>query len=299
MPNFDSLEFLNLNSLRNYPLKEGVTRLSTDLSFAIPNDFIADFQFAGTNDITKRFYISKIANFEDTVLIEVSDDDNVLACIFTIVTAGHITYKKYYAIASDAYVGANAVMTVFSLDELKKQPAGIFLFNLAGAEFETRTILPAIAGVTRITFANASGSSFTLTGDVKIEARTNVKFKLGINNTVIIDAGDNLGLNEICNNEKGCIKTINNIPPDENGNFTLDFSDCATLTPILANTGLLLQDVCCKPCVGCNDIATLTERLITVEDTLIQVRQYYTDLRKLFDDFKLTTTYTCDCPPES
>ena len=80
--------------------------------------------------------------------------------------------------------------------------------------------------------------------------------------------------------------------------ITLDFSDCATLTPIPANTGLLLQDICCKPCTGCNDIEELTNRLTATETQLLALRTYYQTLTELFENFKLTVNYTCDCPPE-
>lgn len=300
MPSVDNLDFLNSNSLRNYPLKEGVTRVSADSVMIIPNDFIVDFQLAASYDPSKRFFLSRLTNFDDLITVEVSEQTGALVGTFSIVTSNHWQYKDYFLTPTAAYAGATGLLTVTALKGINNRPSGAYDFTFAASEFESRTIIPSMKGINRMTFLNTNGDSYSLTGDVVIEARQNIRFKLGDDpNTIVIDVGDGLGLNTICAEQLGCIKTINGIPPDEASNFTLDFSDCATLTPIPANTGLLLEDICCKPCVGCNDIEELTTRLMTTETGLVTLKQYYADLSKLLTDFKTTQTYTCDCPPES
>lgn len=302
MPSVDNLDFLNSNSLRNYPLKEGLTRMSTSGDFTIPNDFIVDLQLAVSYDPAKRFYLSRLSNFDDLITLEVSDVSNqALVGTFSIVAENHWQYKDYFLTATSSYVGASGLLTATNLNGIRNKPSGVYDFAPAATEFEPRTIIPSLKGINRLIFANTNGDTYTLTGDVVIEARTNIRFKLSEDddNTIIIDVGDGLGLNTLCSNPTTCIKTINGIPPDEDSNFTLDFSDCATLTPIPAGTGLLLEDICCKPCVGCNDIEELTTRLMTTENGLVSLRQYYTDLAKLLTDFKTTQSYTCDCLPES
>lgn len=301
MPAVDNLDFLNTNTLRNYPIKEGQTRVSENGVFTIPNDFMVDMQLAATYDPTKRFYISKISNFDDNISIEVSDHNNLLVGSFFITTNNHWQYKDYFLSPTEVYKGANGVLTITNLKSIRAAPSGTFTFDLSASELEARVSVPAQKSVNRIAFINVNGDTFYATGDVKIVARTNIRFKLDEedDNMIIVDVGDGLGLNTECDNPKRCIKTINGIPPDEDSNFTLDFSDCATLTPIPANTGLLLEDICCKPCMGCNDIEELTTRLMSTENGLVTLRQYYSDLERLFTDFKTTQTYTCDCPPES
>ena len=300
MPAIDNLDFLNANSLRNYPLKEGVSKLSSNSEMTIPDDFIVDFQLAASYDPSKRFYLSRLSNFDDTVTVEVSDASNVLVGTFTLVASNHWQYKDYYLTPTEDYAGATGLLTVTNLRGIRNSPSGVYAFTLVTAEFEPTTIVPSLKGINRLVFKNTGGTTYTMTGDVVIEARTNIRFKQDEDNDnkIIIDVGEGIGLNTICSNPVNCIKTINGIPPDEESNFTLDFSDCATLTPIPANTGLLLEDICCKPCVGCNDIEELTSRLMTTETGLVTLRQYYTDLAKLLEDFKTTQTYTCDCPPE-
>jgi len=296
MPSIDSLEFLNLNALRNFPLKEGVSRISDDGVFIIPTDFIVDMQIAASYDPSHRYYISRISNFDDVIIVEVSNETASLVGSFTIAVANHWQYKEYTLTASPSFIGAQGAVCITTLSSIGDQPSGIYTFSLTNAELEARVSVPALKGINRLIFSNTSGTSYTLTGDVILEARTNLRFKKSddFDNYIIIDAGNGLGLNTQCSDQLNCIKTINGIPPDADGNFTLDFSDCATLP---SDTGLLLEDVCCKPCLGCDDIEQLTNRLMTAETGLLSLRTYYDNLLKLFNDFKTTTTFTCDCPP--
>ncbi len=173
---------------------------------------------------------------------------------------------------------------------------GNFSFTLAATEFETRTVIPSVANVNRITFKNFDGSTYSLTGDVKIESRLNLLFKYDADtDTVILDVGDGLGLNRVCTETRPYIATINGIAPDEDHNFTIDFSDCIAVTPLASNTGILLDDICCKPCAGCDEIETLTNRLATLESDLLQLRDYFQNLSTTFNNFQISVNTTCDC----
>lgn len=299
MPAIDNLDFLNANALRNYPLKEGVSRVSVDAPFTIPNNFMVDMQIAVSYDPTKRYYVSRLANLEDFITIEISDDSDALVGSFTIDVANHWQYKDYYLVPTENFENATGIVCITSLTGIQEVGAGVFTFTLANAELETRASVPALKGINRLIFTNNSGESYTLTGNVTLVARQNLRFKVDEDdaNKIYLDAGNGLGLNTECADLVQCIKTINGIPPDSEGNFTLDFSDCATLSTIPAGTGLLLEDICCKPCVGCDDIEELTSRLMTSETGLLQLRNYYDSLLKLFTDFQTTANFTCSCPP--
>lgn len=297
MPYIDNLDFLNLNSIRNYPIKEGASRISDNEAFTLPNDLIVDLQLAATYDPSVEFFISKISNFSDTITIQISDIAGTIAGYFTINVANVTKYSSIYFSAADSYIEATGVLTVGSLDGLLEQPTGNYFFTSTATKLEARAVIPALKGINRVIFQNANGTTFEATGDITIVARTNLRFSNPEANKIVIDAGEDLGLNIDCGDVPPCIKTINTLPPDENGNFTLDFSDCVTLTPIPANTGLVIQDVCCKPCTGCNEIETLTNRLTTLESSLLALRNYFDSLNTLFNEYKTTVTYTCDCPP--
>lgn len=297
---FDNLDFLNCNTLRNYPIKEGVSKTDNDGVFTIPDDFIVDFSLSASSDIAARFFISKIINLEESITVEVSDTDNVPVGAFIVDVASHILYKTYYLVENFGYVGANGKITIGSLSSIGLAPTGTYLFTVGTAELETRTIIPSMATVSRLTFINADGTSVALTGNVKIAARNNLKFVQGTtntsNDTVVIDVGNGLGLNTPCDSNKPCIKTINNIEPDNTGNFTILTADCASIAPLSGGNGLMLSDTCCKPCMGCDEVSSLTDRVVQIETDILKLRDHYTSLQSLITEFTTLMNFSCPCP---
>lgn len=294
----ESLDYLNQNSLINYPIKEGSSRLDSTGVFSLPTTLIVDAKLAISSDLSKRYYISKVSNFSTEIGLSIAEDSGAVVGSFVITTSTHTKYKSYTMTPTDSFVGAAALLVIGDLTDLFNAPSGVYNFTLSATELEPRVSFPTQEAVTRITFRNPDGSSYTLSGDVIIDARVNLRFKAGVGNKVVLDAGEGLGLNTLCENVARAIKTINGIPPDEDGNFTLDSADCALFTPIPANTGLILEDTCCKPCMGCNDIEELTQRLMTLEANLLSLKEFYNGLENRYTEFKTITEYTCDCPTE-
>lgn len=294
----ESLDFLNQNSLINYPIKEGSSRLDSSGVFTIPNTFLVDAKLAVSSNLGRRYYISKLSNFSSEIGLDVSDDTGALVGSFVITVSTHTRYATYQLIPTNTFTGAAALIVVGNLTNILDAPSGVYNFSLSATELEPRVAVPTKEAVARITFRNPDGTTYSLSGDVIIDARVNLRFKAGTGNRVVLDAGEGLGLNTLCANVAEAIKTINGIPPDEDGNFTLDFSDCALLSQIPAGTGLLLEDTCCKPCMGCNDIEELTRRLMELETNLLNLRDFYNGLDVKYNEFKTITEYTCDCPTE-
>lgn len=296
MPFIESLDYLNLNTLRNYPIREALSKVDTTGAFAIPDDFIADFTISATSDVTARFYISRILNKLTSALIEVSDSAGTAAGTFTVDFASHTLYKDYYMVTAGSYAGANGKITIAYLDSLKRQPAGSFLFTLQTAEFEPRTVIPTVNGVSRITFVDSNGNSQTLTGDVKVLARSNLRFTFDSGtNTVTVDGGDGLGLSKKCTTTN-CVERINGVVPDPaDGNISLLGVDCTTISNSAAYT-LSISDHCCTPCSGCDDLAELTTRLTTLESKFIDLKGYYSVIGAQLTTYLATVNANCACP---
>ena len=302
MANAENLDFLNLNSLRNFPIKEGLNKTSSDGVFIIPDDLIVDFVMSASSTVGDEFYISKIVNLPETVTIEISNVTSAVCGTIVIPVSTHTLYKEYYLNPSNLYPNANGKMVIGSLDTINTLPFGTFAFpglpdsGDTNTTFETRTIIPCLGTISKFLFTNADGSSFAVTGDVVLTAGKNIKFRQVSSNTVAIDAGEGLGLNASCNADKPSIKTINSISPDIHGNFTLAVSDCAKFTPLSGVvSGLTLSDICCKPCLGCDEIGELTTRLMTIESELLKLRGHYTALSALSTQLNTVTTASCEC----
>lgn len=287
----NNLGFLNSNAFRAYPLRE-LSRLSVDGLFNIPDDLIVGFSLAATSDVNERCYISRIISNSVSVTIEVSDSANILVGNFVIPISGFQSYSTYFLSTSNFYSGANGKLTVGSLVNLTAQPTGNFTFTLATAEIEPTVIIPSVSGLNRLVFINADGSQVSLTDAVTITARQNLAFKTDAYATsVFLDAGDDLGLNSACSPDDSPILTINGIHPDGSGNFLFEGQDCLTLNPI--TNGIVFTDICSSPCIGCDSIAILTNRVMTVESNLLDIKNQHLTLASAYENFKTTVNFAC------
>jgi hypothetical protein len=297
MPWIDSLDYLNLNSLRRYPLRENSTVTSNGAVFQIPDNLIVDFSLSASNDITKRYYISRVYNKIFSAVIEVSEHATtpVVVGTFDIDFNEHSLNDTYFMSPSEDFAGAAGKITIGYVDLLRTQVSGDHRFSLEAAEFEARTIIPGTAGVVRIKFTDVDNNTQSLTGDVVMQARSNCRFTFdSLNNRVIFDVGDDLGLNKICDTGP-CIKRINGVTPDPvNGNFSLVGTECLKLSSPSSYT-LQFDDTCCTPCSGCDDLAELTGRLTGLENKFIEMKNFYTSANGQLMNYLTTVNSNCSC----
>jgi len=297
MASVDSLGWLNENSLRNYPIREGLTCLDTTSQFQIPTTFIVDFNMSSTADVTRRFFISKILNNFTSAVVEVSDQLGGIVGTFSIPFATHTSYTDYYlTVTDDAYTRTNAKLTVDDVSSFTSLPTGTFLFPIAATELEPRTSFPTVDGVTRVSIQDLSGNVVTLSGDVTIVARANLRFRYdNAANVYYLDAGNGLGLNSVCT-LTNCIERINGVAPDPTtGNFTLLGVDCSAITNTSTST-LQINDTCCTPCSGCDNLAELTNRVTSLEAQYLDLKAFYTTLNTQLSTYLSTINSNCSCP---
>jgi hypothetical protein len=280
--------------LRRYPLREGTSLLSTDGNFSIPDTLIVDFTLCASSDVSARFHISKIFNKIDSLTLEFSDNQGVVVGTVSIDGASHTQDKDYYLTANNDYVGANGKITIGVLTDLRYQPAGVFTFDFPSTEFEPRTIIPGLRGVNRIQFIDEVNGINSLTGNVVISSRSNLLFTYR-DNEVIWDAGDNLGLNKDCA-ITNCVKSINGVVPDPTtGNIGLLGINCINISSSQEYT-LNLEDTCCTPCSGCNDLEELTTRLTSLENKFLSLKDSYNGVNAQLTTYLATINSNCACP---
>ena len=106
-------------------------------------------------------------------------------------------------------------------------------------------------------------------------------------------AGENLGLNKQCPATPQTVTSINGVLPDSDGNFYIIGANCVSLTPI--EYGLSLQDSCGQPCIGCSEMGTVTDRLVSLETDLLTTRDYVTSLQTLLTQLSTLVNYQCNC----
>jgi hypothetical protein len=293
----NNLDFLNLNTVRNYPIKDGLSCVSTDELFRITPDLIADLAISAPSSSMLRLYISKVVSASESINIVISDStDNVVGSFFVDYST-HVPYKDYYLTAGSTYPNAFGVITIGYINEVKGQPSGEFTFDIAATELLMRVFTPAALGINYLSFVDDKGNEAHLTGNVRIHAENNLRFRIttdGDETIVNLDGANGLGLNKDCEEAANPpIKTINGIRPDSEGDFHFITADCVSVTPI--ESGLLISDTCGKPCLGCNELGVLTERAIAVENELFRIRDYVTNLDNLLTQLTTLVNYQCEC----
>ena len=299
-----NLDFLNLNTLRNYPIADDLGRVSVDGYFTLPNDLIADMSIVAPSSIgpntgnpavdfgsTLQLFISGITNTTAYISIEVSANAGPIGNFY--IVAGTDDYTDIIMSPTAAFPTANGVLTIGSLNTITTLQSGSFVFAADNTALVMRVYIPTTTGVNFISFIDNVGNSTTLTGTVIINAESNLQFRTPDGNTVYIDAGEGLGLNTTCEATPTPIQTINGIPPDDTGNFTLIPSTCISIDP--AEAAVIIANTCGTPCLGCSDISTLTNRLVSLETDLLTVRNYVNNLQGLITQVTNLITYECSC----
>ena len=294
MPWVDSLDWSALNTLRRYPIREGLSALSTDGYFSIPDTLLVDFSLSASSDVSARFYISAIFNKLSSLIVEISDYSDVVVGTFEITVSTHTLNKDYYLNTTDAYVGASGKLTVGVLSDLNTQPSGSFKFSSEATELEPRTIIPGIRGIDRIKFVDSVNGQHSLTGSITLTSRRNLKFSYATGE-VFLDVGDGLGLNKQCA-VTNCVKTINGVAPDPtNGNISLLGIKCLTIQSPAQYT-LEMLDTCCTPCAGCTDLEELTTRLTSLENKFLDLKTGYSSVNSQLNTYLSTINSSCACP---
>ena len=293
MPWIESLDWTTLNSLRRYPVREGLSASSTDGLFNLPDTLIVDFTLCATSDVSARFYISKIFNKLSSVSIEISDYSDVVVGAFQIQKDTHEQDNDYYLTTTSSYSGANGKITIGSLEDLATQPAGLFVFDKTATEFEPRTIIPGRVGLSRMTFVDASNGEYSMTGTVTLASRNNLLFSYPGGETVILDAGDNLGLSKICSSATP-VQSINGVIPDADGNINFIGLNCLKVSNSSQFT-LDISDTCCTPCSGCEDLETLTTRLTSLENKFLDLKSSYNNVNAQLSTYLSTINSNCAC----
>jgi len=268
---------------------------SKDALFNIPDTLIVDLTLCATSTVSDRFYISRIFNKLSSVDIQISKYDNAeVVGDITIDKSTHTEDQDYYITPTTKYAGANGKITIGTLRDLETQPVGLFMFDNTSTELEPRTIIPGMIGLSRLVFVDSANGEYSASGTVTLAARNNLLFSYTSGaSTVILDAGDNLGLNKKCTIYTP-IQSINGVLPDFNGNINLLGIDCVTVANSVQYT-LDITDTCCTPCSGCSDLETLTTRLTSLENKFLDLKGSYSNTSLQLSNYLTTVNSNCAC----
>lgn len=269
-----NLEWLNHNAQRSYPLTEDSTKTDTTNSFVIPDDFLVGLDIpvsSAMNMETGKFFIRQIGLFASGIQLIVSYDNGteIIDIATGLISTANFTRNKVFVLGGiDPYDDIIGKVVIGRIDTIQLQPAGLFEFDYAGTHIEPQAVRPMIKGISSFSVSNAAGTvSDRLYGDIELVAGSNIQLatvQTATETQIIISALSGEGTIQacVCEGEAAatpCIKTINGIQPETDGNFNLIGDNCLTFSTT-AN-GLKLTDSCCTPCCGCTELEIITREL--------------------------------------
>lgn len=283
-----NLDWLNHNSQRAYPLSEQGTRASfVSSNIVIPDDLILALRISintGLNVCIDKFFVKAMTITANgcAVLIGYDDGSNYsnpgnypsVATTYICTDQPNIIYNLTGLGDFEDIVGYIAVNP--DCDWLKGT-TGYFLFAPDSTQLEPDCIVPMIRSISSIAINDGSSTSERYYGDIVLAAGSNVEFeveevdsdttKIIVHAVATADFLDSPSSDDcVCDTYETapCIRTINAIHPDENGNINVEGINCVSVTN--GDHTLTLNDTCASPKCGCDTVTELGASVRDLED---------------------------------
>lgn len=274
MPIIRSVEWLDQNTERNYPLTLSSSGEAAGGAFQLPTDFLVGLRIAVHHGMVTDpggFYLKSLSVFPSGFGIVIgydSDSGPVLVASTTIARAAFTEFGQYRLNGLGDFFDTDGYIVLGQLVGLDAQPTGQFEFEPDDARLEVDCIVPMIRGVTGVRVDSGAGLSRLLTGTLVFTARRNQQISIieeGGETQIVWDAVEGAGLNEpcVCDDtvETQCIETIGDVTPVD-GRIVIHGSNCLTVEE--GDGSINLDNTCSKPCCGREELATLTQALETL-----------------------------------
>lgn len=280
-------EWLNVNAGRAFPLAENSRRTDLTGTVRLPDSLIVAAQINQTASYSAgTFFVSEVISTADVVTIVISflELDGTTRTIATIgvVVAAHVENKSYAFVGEGPDSAILGSLTIGDLTETLRSVPGRITFAPSATPFEVSALFVSTPALEAIEIYNGPTLVARFNKILKLQAGENVRLSYVDDNpdVIRIDGISGLNLQTPADCEHAipvppCIRTINGVPADENGNFNLDGGTCLDVEATTGN--IRLTDLCAQSCCGCAELETLLAGLKSVEQQLTQLRGQFTD----------------------
>lgn len=263
-----SVDWLNANDQRKYPLHDESSGSDTTSSIVLPDDFLVDAVLPINPSAAvdpSLFHVFGIRVFAEGVTVSLGYDGTAIGSV-TVDKTTFMRNSTVFVACTGDFFDSVAKLVVGSLDNVSKL-AGQYFFDVDAGRLSPTVVRPFIRGVSSIAIRNGEETSDPVQDDIVLEAGRNAQ--LVLDNTpadysrIIFNFIEGAGTVVECDCREGAasdpILTINGIAPDGNGNFVLEDDSCLGLSAL--SHGLRLEEKCAKPCCGCDELEVVTGRL--------------------------------------
>lgn len=273
-------EWLNANTLRNYPIQENASRTDTSGNFTIPNDLLVSAQINFSRDyVSGRFFISKIITSENTVKVVtsfLSEEEDAVAREIGFITVdlqsfAQFSYYSFNGQGDDfSVLGSLGIGNIVSTIN---EGIGEFLFEPDATSFEVNSLFVSVPALKTVEIYNSNDQLLHRATEIlKLKEGDNIRLEY-ISSTndpygsIKISAvnPDDLTEPEPCENATEilppCIRKINGVSPNSSGTIFLWGSECLEVEDKPTFNALEISDPCSESCCGCIELQALTDAL--------------------------------------
>jgi hypothetical protein len=285
MPQTLGTGWLNSNLLRNYPLSQSATLQSYNSSLKIPDDLLVDLKLHVpyiTQMAAYNFYISSITIYPQGMSFSIGyEDTSGYGESYPVVAvSAPVAFNNFTEYSTVALTGVNQFFQVNGIAVIGKISSiqgvyGTSDFNLVDGRLESCTVSFGPRRVSGLVVSSASGTTSVLSGKVVLQSGANHAIsavQVSGNYQLTFNAIDGAGLEEECACSgielPPCIRTINNVSADVQGNINIVGGDCVKIDSSQTAT-ISVADSCAKPCCGCNELQVLVDDIDTLKGVQI------------------------------
>lgn len=273
-------EWLNANTLRNYPIKENAPRTDISGNFTIPNDLLVSAQINFSRDyVGGLFFVSKLVTSENSVKIFVSfspEEENSVPREIGSVTIGSSSFSQFSYYSFNGQGEDFSVLGSLGIGNISStinEGIGEFLFNSSSTSFEVNSLFVSVPALKTVEIYNSNDQLLHRATEIlKLKEGDNIKLEYISSpsdpyGSIKISAvnPDDLSEPEECNNTTEilppCIRKINGVSPNSSGTIFLWGSECIEVEDRPTFNALEISDPCSESCCGCVELQALTEAL--------------------------------------
>lgn len=278
-------EWLNSNSVRNYPISENCSRTDITGSYTISNDLIVSAQVNHPRSYADGvFYISHL--FVSVPFIKISISYKVGSESPSLISNIEINTKNFSKFSYYPFVGVSdnssivGAIAIGDISETIDRGLGQFEFDSESTNFEINCRFISVPSLRKVDVYDSDNNLIHSATDVlKIKAGDNIRISYDPLINTLTSQEDKYGAIRIdaiidenvvtepdgCETAKSfyspCIKTINGVRPDLNGNFWIEESECIGIDEYKDSNSIKVSDLCSESCCGCIDLEALTSGL--------------------------------------
>jgi len=264
--------WLNENSTRTYPFKEGCTLRTGE--YTIPTNFLVDVILSGCDPVC-RYRVNYIERSNTTISLGVADSEGQFHGVVNVEVSEPRYTTQYFqptegSTLSGRFVFGEGLKEITNIENNKR-----YYFGFPSTEIEPAQCVPLPNQFNYVTSLSRFEDGVTgprLTGDVKLIEGDNISITaLPAMNAFRFDAwkeyncecAEDLEKYTRC---KNCIKTINSMRPNDAGNIDIIGGQFIQVTSTMGINGPVIKisfagevDCCCTACDEMKDLRNRVE----------------------------------------